>query len=114
MESYLQKLYLMICIHHYCFKETTIGPGIIRLQYGVSHSRLYMDPVHQRHWQLLEVKARILVDTKGDDKFPWLSINNPGVVNSPFQPSSPKVDLVIHIAWQGKKHCTAGRLFAFL
>ena len=47
----------------------------------------YMDPVHQRHWQLLEVKARILVDTKGDDKFLWLSINNEGVLNGPFQPS---------------------------
>ena len=96
MESYLQKLYLMICIHHYCFKETTIGPGIIRLQYGVSHSRLYMDPVHQRHWQLLEVKARILVDTM-TNFYRWLSIKNQGVVNSPFQPSLPKVDPVIHI-----------------
>ena len=59
----------------------------------------YMDPVHQRHWQLLEVKARILVDTKGDDKFLWLSINNESVLNGPFQPSLTKVDLVINIGW---------------
>ena len=67
--------------------------------HGVSHLRLYMDPVRQHYWQLFEVKARILVDTKGGDKFLWLSINNQGVVNIPFQPFLPKEDLVIHILW---------------
>ena len=65
-----------------------------------------MDPVHQRHWQLLEVKARILVGTKGDDKFLWLSINNQGVVNSPFQPPLPKMDLVVFdLIFSDKKSC---------